>query len=380
VLFHNCGSMCGPQSPEREPSSGIAQKRTRRGTVDFHCHILIPAIERLVATLPEKAAEVQQLEIASGPASSDHNRRVMLPVAGPKLTSLEVRLKDMDAMGVDRQVISPTPTQYYYWTDRDLAAVLVKEQNEAIAAACAKHPDRLSGLGNVSLQHADLAPAQLEYLVRELGLKGVEISSSVNGGRLVDETLAPFWQKANDMQCVVFIHPFGTTMGARLNRYYLSNLIGQPLETAIALSELIFSGTLDRCDKVKIVAAHGGGYLPTYIGRSDHGFKVRPEAGGCKEAPHEYLKRIWFDSVVYDGMALRHLIDRVGASQVVVGTDYPFDMGDFAPHELISALSSLTELGRDALLRGNALGLLGLPHDTSIVAPQPPPQPAGASR
>jgi aminocarboxymuconate-semialdehyde decarboxylase len=365
MLFHKCGAMCGPRSPEKELSSGSAQKWTRRGTVDFHCHILIPAIERLVATLPEKIGEFQQLEIASGPASSDHNRRVMLPVAGPKLTSLEMRLKDMDAMGVDRQVISPTPTQYYYWTDRELATVLVKEQNEAIAAACAKHPDRLSGLGNVSLQHADLAAAQLEYLVRELGLKGVEISSNVNGGSLADEALAPFWGKADELQCVVFIHPFGTTLGARLNHYYLSNLIGQPLETTIALSELIFSGSLDRYEKVKIVAAHGGGYLPTYIGRSDHGFKVRPEAGGCKRAPHEYLKGIWFDSVVYDGMALRHLIDRVGASQVVVGTDYPFDMGDFAPNDLISTLTSLTESERDALLAGNALGLLGLPAGAS---------------
>jgi aminocarboxymuconate-semialdehyde decarboxylase len=231
----------------------------------------------------------------------------------------------------------------------------------------------------VSLQHPDLAAVQLEYLVKHLGLKGVEISSSVNGDSLGAESLAPFWQKADELQCVVFIHPFGTTMGARLNRYYLSNLIGQPLETAIALSELIFSGTLDRCAKVKIVAAHGGGYLPTYIGRSDHGFKVRPEAGSCRKAPHEYLRGIWFDSVVYDDMALRHLIERVGASQVVVGTDYPFDMGDYAPNELISSLSSLTEAERDALLGGNALGLLGLPHDTSVGAP-PPVQPAGAPK
>jgi len=314
-----------------------------------------------VAALPEKAAEVEQLAITSGAASAEHNRQVMLPMAGPKLTNLNLRLQDMDAMGIDRQVISPTATQYYYWADRDLATVLVKEQNEAIAATCAKYPDRLSGLGNVSLQHPDLAAAQLQYLVKELGLHGVVISSSVNGESLGADSLAPFWQKAHELECVVFIHPFGTTMGTRLDRYYLSNLVGQPLETAIALSELIFSGTLDRCSHAKLVAAHGGGYLPTYIGRSDHGYKVRPEARGCARAPHEYLKRIWFDSVVYDGLALRHLIDRVGLSQVVVGTDYPFDMGDYDPHELISSLSSLTESDRAALLGGNALGLLGIP-------------------
>lgn len=358
MLFHKCG----PQSPVQEMSSGLARKGARQYTVDFHCHIFVPAIERLVAAFPEKAAEVQQLEITSGAASADHNRRVMLPTAGPKLTSLELRFQDMDAMGVDLQVLSPTATQYYYWADRDLATVLVKEQNEAIAATCAKHPDRLTGLGNVSLQHPDLAASQLHYLVKELGLKGVVISSSVNGESLGGDVLTPFWKKAQELECVVFIHPFGTTMGTRLNRFYLSNLVGQPLETTIALSELIFSGTLDRCDKVKIVAAHGGGYLPTYIGRSDHGFKVRPEAAACAKAPHEYLKGIWFDSVVYDGMALRHLIDRVGVSQVVVGTDYPFDMGDYAPHELVSSLSPLTEAERGALLGGNALGLLGIPH------------------
>ncbi len=363
MLFHKCGANCGPQSPKNEPSNGVAQKGASPVTVDFHCHILVPAIERLVATLPEKAAEVEQLEMASGAASTDHNKRVMLPMAGPKLTSLEVRLKDMDDMGVDRQVISPTPTQYYYWADRDLATVLVKEQNEAIATACAKHPDRLSGLGNVSLQHADLAESQLEYLVTQLDLKGVEISSSVNGVSLGDETLVRFWRKANELKCVVFIHPFGTTMGDRLNRYYLSNLIGQPLETTIALSELIFSGTLDRYENVKIVAAHGGGYLPTYIGRSDHGFEVRPEARSCKMAQRESLKKVWFDSVVYDAMALRHLIDEVGASQVVVGTDYPFDMGDFAPHKLMATVASLTEAERRALLGGNALALLGLPQE-----------------
>jgi aminocarboxymuconate-semialdehyde decarboxylase len=361
MLFHTCGTPRAPQAPAKEESSGFLGKRAHHYTVDFHCHILIPAIERLVAALPEKAAEVEQLAITSGAASAAHNRQIMLPMAGPKLTSLDLRLQDMDAMGVDRQVISPTAMQYYYWADRDLATVLVKEQNEAIAATCAKHPDRLSGLGNVSLQHPDLAAAQLQYLVKELGLHGVVISSSVNGESLGRDSLAPFWQKAHDLECVVFIHPFGTTMGTRLDRYYLSNLVGQPLETTIALSELIFSGTLDRCSRAKLVAAHGGGYLPTYIGRSDHGYKVRPEARGCARAPHEYLKRIWFDSVVYDGLALCHLIDRVGLSQVVMGTDYPFDMGDYDPHELISSLSSLTEGDRAALLGGNALGLLGIP-------------------
>jgi aminocarboxymuconate-semialdehyde decarboxylase len=359
MFFHQCGVRCGPEAPAGEASAGFGETKARAFTVDFHCHIVVPAIERLVAGLPQKDAEMQNLEITSGAASAEHNKRVMLPMAGPKLTSLETRLRDMDEMGVDLQVISPTATQYYYWADRDLATVLVKEQNEAIAATCAKFPERLTGLGNVSLQHPDLAAAQLQYLVKDLGLKGVVISSSVNGGSLSAESLVPFWQKAHELKCVVFIHPFGTTMGTRLDRFYLSNIIGQPLETTIALSELIFSGTLDRCGEAKIVAAHGGGYLPTYIGRSDHGYKVRPEAGGCSKAPHEYLKQIWFDTVVYDAMALRHLIERVGVGQVVLGTDYPFDMGSYTPQELFSPM---TQSERIALLGGNALKLLGIAH------------------
>jgi aminocarboxymuconate-semialdehyde decarboxylase len=366
VLFHKCGPLCGPESSETGSPAGLANDKARHYTVDMHCHILVPAIERLVAARPEKAEEMRQLGIATGTASTDHNLRVMLPMAAPKLTSLEARLKDMDAMGVDLQVISPTPTQYYYWTDRDLATALVKEQNEAIAAVCAQRPERLAGLGNVSLQHPELAAEQLQYLVKELGLKGVEISSSVNGASLGGDGFRPFWQKADELKCAVFIHPFGTTMGPRLDRFYLSNLVGQPLETAIALSELIFSGTLDRCPGVKIIAAHGGGYLPTYIGRSDHGFKVRPEAAGCAKAPHEYLKGIWFDSVVYDGMALRHLIERVGVKQVVIGTDYPFDMGHYAPHALIGSLPSLSDEERRDILGSNALGLLGISRPTAV--------------
>jgi aminocarboxymuconate-semialdehyde decarboxylase len=357
MLFHKCGPQCGPQAPAEEVPRGFSPKRPRSYTVDFHCHILVPSIERLVAGRPEKVEEVRQLELTSGAASADYNRRVMLPNAGPKLTSLDLRMLDMDAMGVDLQVISPTATQYYYWVEQELAKVLVKEQNEAIATTCAQHPDRLIGLGNVSLQHPELAAAQLDYSVKELGLKGAVISSSVNGDSLGGETLAPFWRKAHDLGCIVFIHPFGTTLGTRLERYYLSNVVGQPLETTIALSELIFSGSLDRYNGVKIVAAHGGGYLPTYIGRSDHAFRDRPEAGGCAKAPSAYLKDIWFDTVIYDEVALRHLIDRVGISQVVVGTDYPFDMGDYAVHEL---LASLPESDRAAILGENALRLLGI--------------------
>lgn len=331
---------------------------SRPFTVDLHGHMLVPAVERLVADRPEKRAEPEIQLRTMGAASVEHNARVMGPSVGPKLTSLELRLADLDRMQIDLQVVSPSPTQYYYWADRELARELVRTQNEAISAACASHPERLRGLGNVALQHPELAVEQLEHAVRRLGLAGVEVSTSVNGLELADEKLEKFWAKAESLGALVFIHPMGTSLGERTNRFYLSNLIGNPAETTLALSYLIFGGTLDRHPGVKIVAAHGGGYLPAYAARSDHGWAVRPEAQGCRQRPTEYLKRIWFDSLVYEPDALRRLIDVVGASQVVVGTDYPFDMGHYDVHALVSAVPGLTDDERAAILGGNALELL----------------------
>ena len=252
------------------------------------------------------------------------------------------------------------PNQYYYWAEPDLAKEIVRVQNEHVAATCATNAERFAGLGTIALQHDALAVEQLAHAVKTLNLKGVEISTAVNGLDLADTKFEKFWAKADELGCVVFIHPLGTSLGERVNQFYLANTIGQPLETTIALSNLIFGGVLDRNPGVKIVAAHGGGYLPAYLGRSDHAFKVRPEAGNIQKKPSEYLKQIYFDSLVYAPEQLRTLIAQVGASQIVVGTDYAFDMGDYDPHELIESLSSLSEDGRAAILGGNAKRLLGM--------------------
>jgi aminocarboxymuconate-semialdehyde decarboxylase len=329
-------------------------------TVDLHGHLLLPAVERLVAGRPEKVAEPELQRRTMGAASVEHNAHVMMPAIGAQLVSLDGRVAELDRMGIDLQVVSPSPNQLYYWADRDLARDLVRVQNEAIAAACEKHPNRLKGLGNAALQHGDLAAEQVEYAVRRLGLAGVEISTQVNGRELCDESLEPFWAKAESLGAVVFIHPYGTSLGERVSRFYLQNIVGNPAETAIALSHLIFGGTLDRHPGVKIVAAHGGGYLPGSISRSDHGWEVRPESRTCRARPSVYLKRLFFDSLVYEPAALRRLVDVVGASQVVVGTDFPFDMGSFDPHALVAAVPGLSEEERRAILGGNARRLLGL--------------------
>jgi aminocarboxymuconate-semialdehyde decarboxylase len=295
-----------------------------------------------------------------GAASVEHNVKTMLPVVLAKLTDVEQRLRDMDAMGVDIQVVSPSPTQYYYWADPELAREHVRLQNEQIAELCARHPDRFAGLGMVALQHPELSVEQLEHGVRTLGLRGVEVSSSVNGLELANDAFARFWRKAEELGCLVFLHPLGTSLGERVNQHYLANIVGQPLETTIALSQLIFGGVLDRHPGVKICAAHGGGYLPSYVGRSDHGYRVRPESQQAKRAPSAYLKQLYFDNLVYTPEAIRHLVNEVGASQLVVGTDYPFDMGSYDVHALVEAVPGLSESERAAILGGNALRLLGL--------------------
>ena len=338
----------------------MVRQRSRALTVDVHCHALVPEAEALVKDRPGKHAESEAQHRESGAASASYNATTMRPAVFPKLTSVEQRLRDMDAMGVDVQVVSPTTLQYYHWVELELARQVVALTNEKIAERCASHPDRLVALGNVSLQHPGLALDQLDHCVRRLGMRGVEIDTAINGLELDNPQFARFWARAEELGCVVFIHPSGTSIDGRLDRFYLQNIIGRPIETTIALSHLIFGGVLDRHPGLKILAAHGGGYLPFYAGRSDHGYAVRPEARTIAHAPSDYLRRIHFDSLVYAPGSLRHLIANVGASQVMVGTDYPYDMGDYDVHGLIGAVTDLDAAGQAALLGANAVRLFDL--------------------
>jgi aminocarboxymuconate-semialdehyde decarboxylase len=332
----------------------------RMHTVDMHAHIITPLVEKLVADRPERKAELHSRMWAMGARSVEHNNKVMMPQALPALTSLRLRLDDMDRMGVDVQVLSPMPTQYYYWADADLAEQIVSLQNEHIAATCAQQPDRLIGLGTLSLQHPQLAVAQLETAVRRLGLRGFELSTQVNERELSDPLLEPVWAKAQSIGCVAFVHPVGCSFAPRLAPAYLSNSIGQPAEIAMALSHLIFGGVLDRYPMLKICAAQGGGQLPSSIGRCDQAFHARSDARTMREPPSAYLRRIWFDSLVYSSAALRHLIDQVGVSQIVIGTDYPFDMGHYDIHAMVGGTPNLDVAELDAILGGNAARLLQL--------------------
>ncbi|MFD7864346.1 amidohydrolase family protein [Streptomyces sp. NPDC059783] len=325
-------------------------------TVDVHAHVLLPEIEALVAGRPE-LEEARALDARrNGPAALAVNGP-MVRERLPRLTDPAVRLAAMDAQGVDVQLVSPSPSQYHYWADAETAERLCRLANEGTAAHCRTAPDRLRGLGLVPLQHPDLMVAALDHALAQ-GLAGVEISSHAPGRELSDPAYAPFWARAEECGALLFLHPFGCTLDERLDRWYLSNTVGQPAENAVALSHLIFSGVLDRHPGLTVIAAHGGGYLPTHIGRSDHAWANRSDAGaGCAHPPSGYLRRLYFDSLVHDPHVLRELVRVAGADRVLLGSDFPFDMGSEDPLGALRA-AGLNDSEFHAVRGANAAALL----------------------
>ncbi|MEU2927203.1 amidohydrolase family protein [Streptomyces sp. NPDC007251] len=327
-------------------------------TVDVHAHVLLPEVEAMVEGSPG-LADAKALDARrNGPAAMAISG-AMVRDRVPQLTDVAVRLAAMDAQGVDVQLVSPSPSHYHYWADEETAEKLYRLANEVTAAHCSAAPDRLHGLGLAPLQHPQLAVAALDHAL-EQGLRGVEISSHAPGRELSDPAYELLWSRAEETGALVFLHPFGCTLDERLDRWYLSNTVGQPVENAVALSHLIFSGVLDRHPGLKLIAAHGGGYLPTHIGRSDHAWATRTDAAaGCAHPPSSYLRRLYFDSLVHDPHVLRELVRVAGAERVLLGSDFPFDMGAEDPVGALRA-ARLPDADFHAVRGGNASALLSL--------------------
>ncbi|MEO8539328.1 MAG: amidohydrolase family protein [bacterium] len=327
--------------------------------IDIHCHAAqAPAIAPLIETVFKP--EYDAASFFSNEASLAHNRNLGREQYGLALTSLEERLNRMDRSRVDIQAVSPSPQQFY-WAEPTLGTRLARLQNEHIAALVAKNPARLVGLGAVPLQDPRAAAAELEHASTQLGLRGVQISTFVAGAELGDPEMAPFWEAAAALQLVVFIHPLGFSHGERFRDFYLSNAVGHPAESTLALSSLIFNGVLQRHPSLKVIVAHGGGYLPFSSSRLDHAWKVRPE---CRlhidRPPSEFLRQVYVDTVVYTPESVRTLVDSMGVDHVLLGTDYPFDMGEDEPVTLIERVPGLTQSDRDLICGGNAARLLRL--------------------
>jgi aminocarboxymuconate-semialdehyde decarboxylase len=273
-------------------------------------------------------------------------------------------MSQMDAQGIDIAVLSINPN--WYGVDRDLATQVINIQNESLAQFCATHADRFAAFASVALQFPDLAAEQLEQAMKKMGLRGAAIGGSVGGQELADPKFHPFWAKAEQLGAVIFIHPQGSAAGNFSSRLQgngaLDVMVWNPIETTLALTHLIFEGTLDRFPGLKICAAHGGGYLPSYMSRLDRGCHVFPQQckpGVPSKRPTEYLKHLYYDSIVFTPEALRHLAAEVGASQIIIGTDYPYPWVS-EPLELILNTPGLSDAEREAMLGGTAAGLLGL--------------------
>ncbi|MGV9926531.1 amidohydrolase family protein [Nocardia rhamnosiphila] len=336
--------------------------------VDVHAHALLPAVEAYVAELdPAGLAAAKNLDARrNGPESLAESGR-MIGQRWPLLTDLPTRLSAMDAAGVDIQLVSPSPSHYYPFLGPENALDVARRVNAAIGELAGRAADRLFGLGIAPLQHPGQLVAALEDALGH-GLRGVEIGSfgaAASGGQtgtveLSDPALDPFWAAAEAADAIVFLHPFGCSLDERLDRFYLANTVSQPAENAVALSHLIFGGVLDRYPGLRVIAAHGGGYLPTTIGRSDHAWRVRPDARGCQHPPSTYLRRLWFDSLTHDGGQLAELIRVAGPTRVLLGSDFPFDMGTDDPVTAVREAGLSEEVAR-AVLSGNAAELLSMP-------------------
>ncbi len=324
-----------PESRRRE----VVVNGKRVKTIDIHAHCAVPAAMAVVD----------------------------LPLEAPGLLmhDTSTRIAAMDAQGIDVEALSINP--YWYRAERDAAAELIRIQNETLVEFCAANPDRFVGFATAALQYPDLAAEQVEYAVRKLGFRGVGVGGSVAGEELANPRFHPFWAKCEELGVLVFMHPLGTreleTSGRLGGSGLLTNTIGNPLETTIALSHLIFEGTLDRFPGLKICAAHGGGFLPSYANRSDAVIRTFPGRVGPlpKKNPTAYLRdgQLFFDTIVFTPEALRHLIAETGVGQIMIGTDYPFPWTS-TEVDLVLNTPGLSDADRIAILGGTAARLMGI--------------------
>ena len=340
ILFTGCSMS---NAAHAQPAGGrrrqvlVGGKRVK--TIDVHAHCVVAEALALLNL---------KLEDQRGPGIGDVGAR---------------RIAEIDEQGIDIEALSINPT--WYRAERDVAAEVIRIQNNRLAEYCGTYPDRFVAFASVALQFPELAVEQLVHGVKKLGLRGAAVGASVAGLEFSDPKFHPFWARAEELGVLIFIHPQSTPqLEPRFKgNGWLSNTIGNPLDTTIALSHLIFEGTLDRFPGLKICSAHGGGYLPSYAPRSDQSLRVAPEMDTgvkLKKKPTEYLRGMYFDTLVFTDEALRHLAAEVGSSQLVIGTDHPIPWQADSVNHILNA-PGFSDAERRAMLGETAAKLLGIP-------------------
>lgn len=331
---------------------------TKPLTIDVHAHCI-----------PQKVIERLDTDGGRFELTSTGGRAVDgLLIAGrvktgpihADLLDLPRRLATMDETGIDIQILSPWIDLTAYALSRDAGVSYARMLNEELATVAATHPDRFRSVCTVPLQSPAAAADELRYAVSELGMVGVEIATTVAGRELDDAGLRPFWEAAEALGCLILLHPCGSLAGRGVSRHFLGNLVGNPAESTIAVGHLIFGGVLERHPKLKICVVHGGGFVPYQIGRWDHAYRqnARGAAINLTRLPSEWASLLYYDTVLHSPKAVRTLIETVGAQQVVLGTDYPFEMSDRQAVETVRDIPGLSEADRNSILSTNISILL----------------------
>jgi len=326
-------------------------------SIDIHTHILTEETMRLMAReAPRIAPKLTPIDADSAVLEIAGTPYRPFPRGG---WEIERRFKDMDAAEVDVHVLSVTPQTYLYNQEASLAATTSALQNDQIAALVKAHPDRFMGIATLPMQAPERAAEELARAVRTLGMHGAMIGSNVMGKNLDDASFEPLWAMAAELGAFMLIHPNNVAGVDRLHSYYLNNLIGNPLDTTIAAACLVFGGVLQRHPTLNVLLVHGGGFVPYQAGRWVHGWHVRPEPKlHLKQSPEPWIDRFYYDTILHAKSQLEFLVASVGPSRVLLGSDYPYDMGTGECVRQVNALW-IDDADKATILNGNALRLLG---------------------
>jgi aminocarboxymuconate-semialdehyde decarboxylase len=324
-------------------------------TVDIHSHVEVPAAAEIAA--PFFRIEYDPRLQFQTEESTRYNRELRATQTA-QFTETGARTADMDLQGVDIQALAIAPPQYFHWLDGETGPRVNAMQNDAIFEMTREAPDRFVGIANLPMDHPEAAVTEMRRVNADLGFNGFEVNADVKGGDLDDRRYDPIWDAAEELEMLVILHPHGWTEPSRMDDYYLINVICMPLASTVAVSRMILGGVFERFPDLRMLVVHGGGYLPFYFARTDHAYKVRPEARHhIPRPPSEYLHKLHFDTTVFSTDAVEYLVGEFGADRVLMGTDYPFDMGPTDPLGFLADVN-LTEEQHALVVGGNAARLL----------------------